>query len=106
MVLWIKRRVKVWSETDNVPKRWKNLKQNEHVTTFKKYYLNMARILVEQYGLSWDEKILVQSMAAIDTPWFKGFRTRPKKVFYGTVREFHDHVWEFFREKVWGGKRG
>lgn len=104
MVLWIKRRVRRYSQADNVPEKWKNLMRNEHVTTFKHYYLNMAQILVEKYGLDWDEKILVQTMVRINIPYYPGYRTRPRKVFYGTVREFRDHVWKFFDESVWDRK--
>ena len=101
MVLWIKRKVRHFGEEDKVPKRWKNLRHSEHVTTFRHYYLNMANILVEQYGLSWDDKILVQTMTTLTLPHFKRYRTKPRKVFYGTVRQFRDHVWKFFNERVW-----
>ena len=105
MVLWVKRRVKVYHETDKVPARWRNLTRNEHVTTFRHYYLNMANILVEQYGLSWDDKILVQTMTTFTLPHFKRYRKKPRKVFYGTVREFRGHVWKFFDENVWDRKQ-
>ena len=104
MVLWVKQRVRQYADKDKVPKDWRNLMCNKHVTTFRHYYLNMANILVEQYGLSWDDKILVQTMTTLTLPHFKRYRTRPKKVFYGTVRQFKDHVWKFFDESVWDRK--
>ena len=106
MVLWVKKRVKQYTETDNVPKDWKNLKRSQHVTTFRHYYMNMAQILVEEYGLSWDEKILVQSMVRLNIPGYKGYRTKPRKVFYGTVREFRGHVWDFFDKNIWKVTKG
>ena len=106
MVLWIKRRVKIYRSSDKVPKGWLNLTRNQHVTTFRHYYLNMAQILVEQYGLSWDDRILVQGMTTLRLPHFKKYRTRPRKVFYGTVREFRSHVWDFFDKNIWTVTRG
>lgn len=101
MAYWVKKRVRIYGESDKVPKRWKNLMRNEHVTTFRRYYPNMAQILVKEHGLSWEDIILVQWMTRLNLPHFKKYRTKPRKVFYGTVREFRQHVRKFFNEKVW-----
>ena len=86
MVLWIKHR---------------KGKLNIHITTFRHYYTNLCHILVQQYGLAWDDTILVQSITTRNLPHFRNYRTRPKKVFYGTVQEFDRHVKRFFQQNVW-----
>jgi hypothetical protein len=40
-------------------------------------------------------------MTTKNLPHFKNYRTKPKKIFYGTVREFDQHVQKFFEKNVW-----
>jgi len=80
-----KRRGKKYAEADNVPKDCKSLMCNQYVATFRHYYLNMADIRGKVYNFSWDDGILVQSMAIVKLSHFKKYRTKPRRVFYGTA---------------------
>ncbi len=59
MVLIVKKLVPVYQPGDPMPKQWLNLRKAVYVTTFKYPYPNMAEILVKEYGLLPDEKIVV-----------------------------------------------
>ena len=86
MVLIVKKFVSVYSKDANVPKKYKNLRKNRYVTSFKYPYPNMGEILVKQYGLKWNEKILIFWMKEVSLPHFARYRTKFRKVYYGTVR--------------------
>jgi hypothetical protein len=88
MVLIVKKLVPVYRKDAKVPKKYKNLMKGKHVTTFKTNYPNIPRILVEQYGLKWDDKIIVFSMREVNLPHFRRYRTKFKKVYFGKVRDF------------------
>ena len=92
MVYIIKKLVPVYSQWDKVPKQYHNLRKAVYVTTFKYLYPNISKILVEQYGLSYDEKIVVFWTKEISLPHFNRYRVRFRKVYAGTVRE----LGEFF----------
>ena len=62
--------------------------KGKYVTTFRTNYPNIPKILVEQYGLKWDDKVIVFSMREVNLPHFRRYRTKFKKVFSGTVRGF------------------
>ena len=78
-----------------VPKRWKNLGTWRYVTTFKYCYPNIPEILIKQYDMKWEEKIITYITKEITTPKFSRYRTRFRKVFCGTVREYKDYLKEF-----------
>ena len=59
MVIIVKKLVPVYSKKDKVPKQYLNLRKAVYVTTFKYLYPNIPEILVEQYRLDSDEKIVV-----------------------------------------------
>jgi hypothetical protein len=88
MVLIIKKLVPVYSDKKDVPKRFKNLRKSKYVATFKYWYPNIQEILVKEYGLKPDEKILVFSMKEISLPHFNRYRTKFKKVYFGTLGNF------------------
>lgn len=100
MVLIVKKFVPVYSKKAKVPKKYKNLMKNKYVTTFKYPYPNIPGILVKEYDLKWDEKIVVFSMREISLPHFNRYRTPFKKVYSGTVREFEQHINKFMKKSM------
>ena len=88
MVLIVKRLVPVYKPGDKVPKQWLNLRKAVYVTTFKHPYPNMAEILVKEYGLSLDEKIVVFWTKEISLPHFNRYRVRFRKVYSGSLLRF------------------
>lgn len=88
MVIIVKKLVPIYSKKDNVPKRYLNLRKAVYVTTFKHLYPNIADILVKEYGLSPDEKVVVFWMKEISLPHFNRYRLPFKKVYSGLVNEF------------------
>ena len=95
MVLIVKKFVPVYGKDEKVPKRYKNLKKSKYVTTFKYPYPNIPEILVREYGLKRDDKIVVFWMREISLPHFNRYRTRFRKVFSGSVREFGQYIDKF-----------
>ena len=85
MVYIIKKLVPVYRQWDKVPKQYHNLRKAVYVTTFKYLYPNIPKILVEQYGLKSDEKIVVFWTKEIALPHFNRYRVRFRKVFSGKV---------------------
>lgn len=88
MVLIVKKLVPVYKPTENVPKKYLNLRKAKYVTTFKYLYPNIVRILVEQYGLKSDEKIVVFWTKEICLPHFNRYRLKFRKVYSGKLRDF------------------
>ena len=88
MVLIVKKLVPVYKKTDNVPKKYLNLRKAKYVTTFKNLYPNIVKILIEQYCLELDEKIVVFWTKEISLPHFNRYRMKFRKVFSGKVRDF------------------
>lgn len=96
MVLIIKRFVKVFPPDAKVPVQYKNLRKNKHVKTFTRPFPNIPDILVKEYDLNWNDKIIVFHTKEIE--YFKGwknYRTPFKKVYYGTVRDFSTYLKDF-----------
>jgi hypothetical protein len=91
-VLIIKRFVKLYSESDDVPKRYRNLRKNAHVKTFLKPYPTIPDILVAEYGLDWNDKIIVFHVKEIQRGSWENYRTPFKKVYYGTVRDLGEYL--------------
>lgn len=87
MVYIIKKLVPVYRQWDKVPKQYHNLRKAVYVTTFKYLYPNIPKILVEQYGLSSDEKIVVFWTKEIVLPHFNRYRVKFRKVYSGRVEE-------------------
>lgn len=92
MVLIIKKFVKIYKETDNVPTKFKNLRKNQHVKTFIKPYPTIPKILVAEHGLSWQDKIIVFHTKEVARGSWRNYRTPFKKIYYGTVREFESYL--------------
>ncbi len=82
-----------------VPKRWKNLGTWRYVTTFKHCYPNTTEILIREYGLRWEDRIIAYITKEITTPKFNRYRTRFRKVFYGSLREYKIYLKKFMGEK-------
>ena len=87
-----------------VPRKWQNLGTWRYVTTFKHCYPNIADILTKQYGLAFEDKIIVYIMKEVCLPSFNRYRTRFKKVFYGTLEEYQAYLKDFMGKK--GKKKG
>ena len=85
MVYIIKKLVPVYKQWDKVPKQYHNLRKAVYVTTFKYLYPNIPKILVEQYGLSLDEKIVVFWTKEISLPHFNRYRMNFRRVWSGKV---------------------
>ncbi len=88
MVLIVKRLVPVYTKKDKVPKKYLNLRKAVYVTTFKYPYPNMAEILIKEYGLKPDEKIVVFWTKEINLPHFNRYRLKFRKIYSGIVREY------------------
>ena len=86
MVLIVKKLVPVYTKKDNVPKQWLNLRKATYVTTFVQPYPNMADILIKQYGLKPDEKIVVFWTKEINLPHFNRYRLRFRKIYSGELK--------------------
>ncbi len=84
----IKRLVPVYSIDSDVPKQWKNLRKAVYVTTFKFPYATIPKILIKEYGLKPDEKIVVFWTREISTPRFNRYRMRFRKVYSGSVEKY------------------
>lgn len=96
MVLIVKKFVKVFPKNAKVPVQYKNLRKNKHVKTFSRPFPNIPDILVAEYDLKWNDKIIVFHTKEIEI--FKGwrnYRTPFKKVYYGTVKDFSIYLKEF-----------
>lgn len=92
MVLIVKKLVPVYTKKDKVPKKYLNLRKAVYVTTFKYPYPNMAEILVKQYGLKPDEKIVVFWTKEISLPHFNRYRLKFRKVYSGEVKKFFNEL--------------
>jgi hypothetical protein len=85
--------------TKQIPKKWKNLGTWRYVATFKYCYPNIPEILTAEYGLKWEDKIIVYITKEITTPKFRRYRTKFKKVFCGELRGYKTYLREFLRKK-------
>jgi len=72
-----------------------------YITRFDRPYPTMAKILINEYDMDPKEKILVKHTRRYDLPKFKGFRSKFRKVFFGTVEEFDIFVLNYFKKRVW-----
>ena len=88
MVIIVKKLVPVYKESDKVPKKYLNLRKAVYVTSFKYLYPNIPELLVREYGLSPDEKIVVFWTKEISLPHFARYRVRFRKVYSGSASEF------------------
>jgi len=85
MVLIVKKLVPVYKKGADVPRQWLNLRKAVYVTTFKYPYPNMAEILVKEYGLKPDEKIVVFWTKEVRLPHFNRYRLKFRKVYSGRI---------------------
>jgi len=69
-----------------------------HVTTFKYCYPNIPEMLIDQYGLEWEDKIIVYVTKELCLPNFSRYRTRFKKVFYGSLKDYKGYLRGFMRK--------
>jgi len=91
MVIIVKKLVPVYKLSDNVPKKYLNLRKAVYVASFKHLYPNIAKILTQEYGLNPNEKIVVFWMKEISLPHFARYRLPFRKVYSGLLREFEKH---------------
>ena len=82
-----------------VPQRWKNLGTWKYVTTFKYCYPTIPDILINQYSLKWDDKIIAYITKEITTPKFSRYRTRFRKVFCGDLKSYKTYLGEFMKKR-------
>jgi len=99
MVIIIKKLVPVYRQWDKVPKQYHNLRKAVYVTTFKFLYSNIPKILVEQYGLKPNEKIVVFWTKEISLPHFNRYRLKFRKVYSGKVEGFGEYCRERTKRK-------
>lgn len=92
MVIIVKKLVPVYKPSDKVSKRWLNLRKAVHVTSFKHLYPNIPEILVKEYGLKPNEKIVVFWTKEVSLPRFARYRLKFKKVYSGSLSEFGRHL--------------
>lgn len=98
MVLIVKKFVKIYHESENVPKQYKNLRKNKHVATFLKPYPTIPRYLVEEHGLNPQDKIIVFHVKEIRKGSWQKYRTPFKKIYYGTVEGFGGYLRGFLKQ--------
>ena len=99
MVIIVKRLVPVYRADENVPKKYRNLRKAVFVASFKHLYPNIPDILVKEYGLRLDEKIVVFWTKRRSMPHFQDYRLPFKKVYSGPLSAFGEYM-----EKVRRGK--
>ncbi len=100
MVLIVKKLVPVYKPDENVPKKYKNLKKAIYVTTFKNPYPNIPEILINQYGLKVDEKIVAFWTKEVCLPHFNRYRLKFRRVYSGLVRDFGGYLEKVRRGKI------
>ena len=89
MVLIVKRLVPVYPPGTAPKKQWENLRKAVYVTTFAQPYPTIPKILIEQYGLKPEEKIVVFWMRGVEIKGKKRtFRTPFTKVYSGPLFDF------------------
>jgi hypothetical protein len=89
MPLIIKKLVPVYSSKDKVPKKYLNLRKSVYVTTFKHPYPNIPQILIKEYGLKPDDKIIVFWTKEISLPHFNRYRLKFRKVYSGYISKYY-----------------
>lgn len=92
MVIIVKHLVPVYKQSDPVPKKWLNLRKAVHVTSFKYLYPNITDILVNQYGLLPEEKIVVFWTKEVSLPHFARYRLKFRKVYSGPLSSFSEYA--------------
>jgi hypothetical protein len=101
MVIIIKRLVPVYRQWEKVPSQYHNLRKAVYVTSFKYLYPNIPQILINEYGLSPDEKIVVFWTREISLPHFNRYRMKFRKIYSGAVADFDNHIkkWRMKKKK-------
>lgn len=92
MVIIVKKLVPVYKPEADVPKKYLNLRKAVHVTSFKHLYPNIPEILVKQYGLDSNERIVVFWTKEISTPRFRRYRMNFRKVYSGRLFGLGEHL--------------
>jgi len=87
----------VFKKSDNVPKKYLNLRKTKYVTTFKYHYPNMSQILIKEYGLKPEEKIVVFWTKEIALPHFNKYRVGFRKVYSGPVKDLFPAISKAFK---------
>ena len=91
MVIIVKKLVPVYASNAAVPRSYKNLRKAVFVTSFKHLYPSIPQLLVEQYGLDPNEKIVIFWTREISTPRFRRYRMKFRKVYSGTLSGLSEH---------------
>lgn len=92
MVIIVKKLVPVYKPSDDVPRKYYNLRKAVFVTSFKSLYPNIPDILVREYGLNLREKIVVFWTKEVSLPHFARYRLKFRKVYSGPLRDFGEHM--------------
>ena len=100
MVIIIKKLVPVYREDQNVPIKYHNLRKAVHVTSFKNLYPNIPDILVKEYGLKLNEKIVVFWTKYRALPHFQNYRLPFRKVYSGSLNAFGEYMEKARRGKI------
>ena len=78
---------------------------NNYITYFMRCFPNMSDLLIKGHNLKKDTKVLIFTSKTVDTPRKKGYRTKFKKYFFGTIEELGEHILKYYRENVWDKKK-
>lgn len=100
MVVIIKKLIPVYGANESVPKKYRNLRKSVHVTSFKNLYPNIPEILVKEYGLTSDEKIVVFWTRYRSMPHFRNYRLPFRKVYSGPISEFGVYMEKVRRGRI------
>jgi hypothetical protein len=92
MVVIIKKLVPVYSKNARVSKSLKNLRKAVHVASFKHLYPNIPEILITEYGLRPNEKIIVFWTREVRKRRFPRFRLPFKRVYSGPLSRLGEYM--------------
>ena len=85
----------IYSINDTITGRFK------HITTMPILYPTSDKILMKEYNLKAENKVLIMHTRWSSTPRFKHYRTKFKKIFYGTIKELEIFLKNYFKKNVW-----
>lgn len=93
MVLIVKKLVPVYKSTNSVPKKYLNLRKGAYVTTFKYAYTNIKEILIREYGLKPEDRIIIYYTRNVPRRNFPGYRLPFSKVYSGLLTKLRIDKW-------------
>lgn len=102
----MKKLVPVYPPDAPVPASLRNLRKAVHVRTFSRPFLTIPDILAVEYGISWEEKVVVFHTKRVNAKGWRNYRTPFKKVYAGPLKELRAYLYGFLQQKVWKAQRG